>query len=161
MLIDFLSAPMLLYSHKLTSRQPIPYQLLRHSICPIVDGLMSFQSILKARQVSNGVSSYHHGYRIWVNKLPNSETLLRNYDGKLLISMSNVIMEEANPFLPDVQCRLFPPEMLSKSRNSHQQSALWDRIWFLLWFMVMCLTLSSWPAGSLKPKIICNKWPYV
>lgn len=42
------------------------------------------------------------------SELPNSETLLRNYDGKLLISMSNVIMEEANPFLPDVQCRLFP-----------------------------------------------------
>lgn len=65
-------------------------------------------------------------------------------------SKSLVIMGEAHTLLSDGYCRLSPPEIPSKNRNSHQQLALWDSVHFPVRLIVMCLSLSSWPGGALK-----------
>lgn len=74
------------------------------------------------------------------------ETMMAKYS-----SMRHVIMEKTNTFLSNVQCRLFPSENSSESRNSYQQLALRDSMHFPLWFMVVCLSLSFWHEGTLKP----------
>jgi hypothetical protein len=73
-------------------------------------------------------------------------------------------MEEANPFLLDVQCRLLPPEIPSKNRNSHQQSALQEHMVPTLVYGDVLIPLT--PACRCFEiqdvySHIFNKWPYV